>query len=128
MLRPSRAKDPAVVALDRVMRAGENDGEYDAAIAELETCAAITAQGVRAKHNLFRCRQAAWDQGDRLTPSGRDSREMLATSIDEGLALLTRAGLRRKKKSKLAATPEPTPPGGGDLLASRLRKAARLNF
>jgi hypothetical protein len=108
MLRPDRAMDPAVVALDRVMRAGENDSEYDAAIAELETCAAITAQGVRAKHNLQRSRQAALDQGDRLTPSGRASREVLATTIDEGLALLTRAALRRTKKTR-PATPDPGP-------------------
>lgn len=95
MARASRAKDPAVVALNRVLAAGEDDAAYSAAIEELETCAAVTAQGLRAKRNLERARQAPLDQGDRLTPKGRSMMAALSDTIDDGLALLTRANLRR---------------------------------
>lgn len=49
--RVSPSKDPAVIALNRVM-AARTDAQYDVAIAELETCPALTPQGVRAKRNL----------------------------------------------------------------------------
>src|SRR4051794_18404598 len=97
--RVSPSKDPAVIALHRVT-AARSDAQYDAAIAELETCAPLTAQGVRAKRNLERSRQAALEQGDRLTAEGRVTMRQLADTIDEGLALLTRAGMR---------TPRPRP-------------------
>jgi len=116
MSRPSRAKDPAVIALNRVMAAGENDAEYDAAIAELEMCATKTAQGVRVKRNLERSRQAALDQGDRLTSEGSETRDVLANTIDEGLAFLTRAGLRRARSAKPrhpGPRTRPQPLGGG---------------
>jgi hypothetical protein len=58
------ARDPAAIALERVMSA-RNDAEYDAAIAELETCLALTVQGIRAMRNLERL--AALDKGDALT-------------------------------------------------------------
>lgn len=74
------AKHPAVIALNRVMSA-RNDAEYDAAIAELETCPALTAQGVRAKRNLERSRQAALEQGDRLTAEGRVMMQRLADTL-----------------------------------------------
>jgi hypothetical protein len=115
MKRPSRAKDPSVAALIRVMAAGENDAEYDAAIEELETCAATTAQGVRAKRNLERSRQAALEEGDRLTPKGRAMMAALADTIDEGLAVLTRANLRgttRIEAGTRCPTPGPTPGRG----------------
>lgn len=46
--RVTPSKDPAAIALHRVMTA-RTDAQHDAAIAELETCSALTAQGVRAK-------------------------------------------------------------------------------
>ncbi|MGY3471146.1 hypothetical protein ACVW0I_008017 [Bradyrhizobium sp. LM6.11] len=91
--RVSPSKDPAVIALNRVT-AARTDAQYDGAIAELETCPALTAQGVRAKRNLERSRQAALEQGDRLTAEGRVMMRRLADTIDEGLALLTRTGMR----------------------------------
>ncbi|WP_210241928.1 hypothetical protein, partial [Bradyrhizobium elkanii] len=101
--RPS--EDPAVIALNRVLAAGDDDDEYNLAIAMLETCPALTAQGVRAKRNLERSRQAALEQGDRLTFDGRIMMQRLADSIDEGLSLLTREALRR--------APRRSPPEGG---------------
>ncbi|HEV2153181.1 hypothetical protein [Bradyrhizobium sp.] len=102
--RVSPSNDPAVIAHKRVLAAGEDDEKYLAAIIDLETCPALTAQGVRAKRNLERERQAALEQGDRLTAEGRIMMQLLADTIDEGLALLTRAGMRMRQ-----ARPVPTP-------------------
>ncbi len=108
------SKDPAVIALNRVMAARENDEKYLAAIVELETCAALTAQGVRAKRNLERSRLAALEQGDRLTAEGRIMMQRLADTIDEGLERLTRAGMRTRR-----ARPSPTPARSPPLGAGR---------
>ncbi|WP_167561166.1 hypothetical protein [Bradyrhizobium sp. AS23.2] len=43
--RVSPSDDPAVIALNRVMAARDDDEKYLAAIIELETCSALTAQG-----------------------------------------------------------------------------------
>lgn len=118
------SKDPAVIALNRVMTA-RTDAQYDAAIAELETCPALTAQGVRAKRNLERSRQAALEQGDRLTAEGRVMMRQLADTIDEGLALLTRAGLRTPRPRPVTA-PGPTPTPRGEPSASRPKFAKPL--
>lgn len=118
--RVTPSKDPAVIALHRVMTA-RTDAQYDAAIAELETCPALTAQGVRAKRNLERSRQAALEQGDRLTAEGRNMMQRLADTIDEGLALLTRAGLRTPRPAPTPG-PAPTPRGEAPL---RHPKAAK---
>ncbi|KRP85982.1 hypothetical protein AOQ73_36520 [Bradyrhizobium pachyrhizi] len=105
--RPS--DDPAVVALNRVLAAGDDDEEYNVAIAGLETCIALTAQGVRAKRNLERSRQAALEQGDRLTFDGRIMMQRLADTIDEGLSLLTREVQRRAPRRLTAEEGHPTP-------------------
>lgn len=110
--RVSPSDDPAVIALNRVMAARDDDRKYLAAIVELETCPALTAQGVRAKRNLERSRQAALEQGDRLTAEGRAMMRRLADTIDEGLAHLTRAGMRtRRARAVPAPSPPPTPRG-----------------
>ncbi|PWE78870.1 hypothetical protein XF30_21110 [Bradyrhizobium sp. SUTN9-2] len=102
--RISPANDPAVVAHKRVLAAGEDDAKYLAAIIELETCPAYTAQGIRAKRNLERERLAHLGRGDVLTREGRAMMARLAETIDEGLAYLTRAGMRTRR-----ARPETTP-------------------
>ena len=108
--RPS--EDPAVIALNRVLAAGDDDEEYNAAVALLETCPALTAQGVRAKRNLERSRQAALEQGDRLTFDGRIMMQRLADTIDEGLSLLTREALRRAPRRPAPEGGHPTPRQG----------------
>lgn len=118
------SKDPAVIALHRVM-AARTDAQYDAAIAELETCPALTALGVRAKRNLERSRQAALEQGDRLTAEGRVMMRQLADTIDEGVALLTRAGMRTPRPRPVP-TPGPTPTPRGEPSASRPKFAKPL--
>jgi hypothetical protein len=120
--RVTPSKDPAVIALQRAMTA-RTDAQYDAAIAELETCPALTAQGVRAKRNLERSRQAALEQGDRLTAEGRIMMQKLADTIDEGLALLTRAGLRTPRPRPVR-TPGPASTPRGEAPA-RSPKAAK---
>lgn len=123
--RVSPSNDPVVNALNRVTSA-RNDAEYDAAIAELETCPALTAQGVRAKRNLERSRQVALEQGDRLTVEGWAMMQRLADTIDEGLERLTRAGMRTPR-ARPVPIPGPLPtPRGTPCLASKGRKAARL--
>ena len=119
--RVTPSKDPAVIALHRVMTA-RTDAQYDAAIAELETCPALTAQGVRAKRNLERSRQAALEQGDCLTAEGRKMMQRLADTIDEGLALLTRAGLRTPRPRPLPPGPTPTPRGEPSALRPKSAK------
>lgn len=123
--RVTPSKDPAVIALHRVI-AARTDAQYDAAIAELETCPALTAQGVRAKRNLERSRQAALEQGDRLTTQGRNMMRKLADTIDEGLALLTRAGLRTPRP-RPAPTPSPAPTPRGEASAPRPKSAKPLD-
>ena len=123
--RISPSKDPAVIALHRVMTA-RTDAQYDAAIAELETCPALTAQGVRAKRNLERSRQAALEQGDRLTAEGRNMMQRLADTIDEGLALLTRAGLRTPRRRPVS-TPGPASAPRGEAPARRPKAAKPLD-
>lgn len=118
------ARDPAAIALNRVTSA-RNDAEYDAAIAELETCPALTAQGVRAKRNLERSRQAALEQGDRLTAEGRAMMRRLADTIDEGLALLTRTGMRKRRANPMPA-PGPIPTPRGESLAWHPKAAKPL--
>ena len=120
--RVSPSKDPAVIALNRVM-AARTDAQYDAAIAELETCPALTAQGVRAKRNLERSRQAALEQGDRLTAEGRVMMRQLADTIDEGLALLTRTGMRTPRSRPVPPRgPLPTPRGEASALRPKSAK------
>lgn len=121
------ARDPAVIALNRVM-AARTDADYDAAVVELETCPPLTAQGVRAKRNLERSRQAALEQGDRLTAEGRIMMRRLADTIDEGLALLTRESGRRRRQMRPPTTagPDSHPSGGAPGLAPKVRKAAPL--
>ncbi|MGY4629112.1 hypothetical protein ACVWY3_006868 [Bradyrhizobium sp. USDA 4486] len=123
--RVTPSKDPAVIALHRVMTS-RSDAQYDAAIADLETCPALTAQGVRAKRNLERSRQAALEQGDRLTPEGRIMMGRLADTIDEGLALLTRAGLRTPRPRPVP-TPGPAPTPRGEASAPRPKSAKPLD-
>jgi hypothetical protein len=106
--RVSPSNDPAVIALNRVIAARENDEKYLAAIIELETCPALTAPGIRAKRNLERSRQAALEQGDNLTAEGRAMMQRLAETIDEGLTHLTRAGMRARR-ARPATTPGPLP-------------------
>jgi hypothetical protein len=111
--RVSPANDPAVIAHKRVLAAGEDDEKYLAAIIELETCPAFTAQGIRAKRNLERERLTALDRGDVLTREGRAMMQRLAETIDEGLAHLTRAGMRtRRARSETSPGPLPTPGRG----------------
>lgn len=123
--RVSPSTDPAVIALNRVMSA-RTDAQYDAAIAELETCPALTAPGVRAKRNLERSRQAALEQGDRLTAEGRVMMRRLADTIDEGLALLTRASGRRRRQMQPPTAPAPTPTPRGEPSTSRPKFAKPL--
>jgi hypothetical protein len=120
--RVSPANDPAVIAHKRVLAAGEDDERYLAAIIELETCPALTAQGIRAKRNLERSRQAMLDRGDRLTAEGRAMMERLAATIDEGLALLMRAGMRARR-ARPTTTAGPLPAPRGEVLARRPKAA-----
>ncbi|WP_271623891.1 hypothetical protein [Bradyrhizobium sp. CCBAU 11430] len=107
------SQDPAVIALNRVAAAREDDSRYLVAIVELETCRALTAQGVRAKRNLERSRISALNRGDVFTAQGRMMMEHLAHTIDDGLARLTREAMR-KRRSQPAYTPGPPPtPRGG---------------
>ncbi len=49
MKRQANDPDPAVLALNRVLAAGDDDEEYNAAIAKLEACTATTIQGVEGE-------------------------------------------------------------------------------
>jgi hypothetical protein len=74
------------------------------------TCPALTAQGIRAKRQLERMRLAALDRGDSLTFDDPLMMRRLADTIDEGLALLTRAGMLQQRVRPASITRTDTHP------------------
>jgi len=95
MLRKLHEADPAVLALNKMLAAGDDDEEYNAAVAKLATRQATSMQGLRAKWNLLRTRRTALDSGDIPSPEGRALIERLEATIDEAMNLLARESMRR---------------------------------